>query len=555
MNSDKNKDKIYTFPGTYLEKIPEYSNKKIFSFEDLENIAQINPNLKPIHLEETKESLERKTNKLAAALKQTSRIGTFPEYLDGISEEEKERIFENSLGKGHNAAADLITLTISYIAPRIFTLYLTTFEYGVSMLQKSTRRIEHNGYFVPRAFLQEKELTEEYESIIKKIDEDYNLLLRGYNEEQRKKHREDAIYIQPLSLLTTDVLELDLRALWQIFLESGIKSNSKGDKIIDDNTIRDAIFEYTSKTFDLLRDFDIKLVRNWNTNYNILQYYPSGSLFLRDTIFFSKAKSKFSDLEFLLANSENKENFVLDYSSPILNIGEDNIFNKIIETLKTGNLFEKKHILDILKTINFKVVRNMDLSLLHQETRHRSIHKEYEPLHVAAMKALIEIERVEEWLHQYNFKSVLDLNKNNFKKFLKDTNIEFYFRIPREFKLNCDETYSDEKFEKAKIVIDDYFKLMKFWEKLHFITPKTANIVLPHGLKVLVIENIDGYNLIKLSAERLCYTAKKEMQEQTEKLRDAISDKNFNMAQLMQPKCYWLGKCPDAVRDCPKKAF
>ena len=524
--------KIYTFPGTLVEKIePYFKDKNLFTLEELEQLGEKDESLRPITIHETENFSDKngykKLQELSAALKQTSRIGTYNQYVEELREEDVERILENSLGKGHNAAADLITERISLIAPRIFTLWLTTFERGVSLLQKSTRRIEHNAYFIPKEFSKNERIMKEYSSIIAVINEDYNKLLECFDEEERKKYREDAMYIQPLSLLTSLTADISLRAFWQMFLESGITSNSKGEKIINDRGGLDAIFEYSSKIFDVLQKNKL-LVRKWNTNYDQLQHFPSGSLFLPE----NGATEKLEEI-LLRAYGAHTETpirnvirnaVVLEISDP-LHVIENYGTEKIIETLKSKENKLKKNMYDVLKTINVKVLRVVDLSLLHQETRHRTVPKQYEPLVCAAKRAAAKI--------------AVNKNLDSAKLF----------------------TYPEALKGKAEIFAKDYEMLLNFWNKLineYNTDPMSANIVLPHGLKVFVYENFDGYNLIKLSGERLCATAKKEMQYLTQELVNKISEiprYGKEISELMKQKCFYLQKCSDQVKDCPKKAF
>jgi len=552
-DSEKGSEIIYTFPGTLLKKTKPSTdtNFSILSLEELEEIGDKNKDLKPINIHETNESIEEKIKQLSAALKQTSRIGTYNQYLNTLYSDQEnmlnevERILDNSLGKGHNAAADLITLRTSFIAPRIFTLWLTTFERGISLLQKSTRRIEHNGYFIPRVFSENKKIEEEYSLIIQKINEDYNKLLEGYDEEQRKKLREDAMYIQPLSLLSTLTADISLRAFWQMFLESGIESNSKAEKIVKNEDSLSSILEYTSRIFDNLKEKSDFLVKKWNTNYDQLQYYPSGGFLSSkdeitddiEEILNQKFFNPFSDLNYRFESPSNT--LVLDFSDPLKVIERFGI-DKIIKVLKSKNDNEIKKMFDILKTVNLKVIRAMDLSLLHQETRHRTIPKEYEPLVYAAERALEHIKFVESIGNKYH-----EYVKSNEEYFENNS----YFNYPKAFK--------DKK--RIEIVAKDYAMLLNFWEKLvkeYNLKPEIANIVLPHGLKLLVVENIDFYNLVKLSSERLCATAKREMQSLTENLRNMIEVQvGKDISLLLQPKCYYLRKCPDQIQNCQKKLF
>lgn len=94
------------------------------------------------------------------------------------------------------------------------------------------------------------------------------------------------------------------------------------------------------------------------------------------------------------------------------------------------------------------------------------------------------------------------------------------------------------------------------------IPKEDADVVVPHGLIVYVSAIEDAWNLSKLSGERMCATAKVDMQVWMNKLKRAIFDyENKNnlshfMSSLMVPKCASLGYCPEhRESSCNKSSF
>jgi len=83
------------------------------------------------------------------------------------------------------------------------------------------------------------------------------------------------------------------------------------------------------------------------------------------------------------------------------------------------------------------------------------------------------------------------------------------------------------------------------------IPAEDARFVLPNAYCAKVDMSINYHSLLDLCKERLCSKAQWEIQELVGKLRSAVNEISPKLAGYMQPKCYWLGKCPEA-KSCGK---
>ncbi len=543
---------IITFLGYYFKKIHKKMGKEepvVLTLDELIDFGRENSDFKVLevsplllsHLPDGLDPWEKIFFPLVAALKQTSLAKTYHAYLNDLLNSDDPdkvskaiKVLENSLGAGHNAAADLIQFQVSGIFPRIFTIFTYLGEYGVRGLQKSTRRVEHDSYLIPSS-ITTPELKNEYIDLMKKVQGVFNGVLNkaGDDKDRRKELRELAMYVQPLSLLTTNDFQASLRALWSLFVESGITSNSKGDllKIEPEDGVDDynsILFDYSSIIFKELRKISYLLVRKWSTNYNPMKLWPRTSFF----------STKNEDLERIINENINtlrqKSVVVLSHNDPLryTKLSNDELD---IKSLVSNSM-------DNLKMGGVDLLVFTDLSLLHELIRHRTVRKQIEPLVVAADRTLNRMKNMGE---NYDYK-------------------DFYFpKIVRENK---------DLLDKFKLT---YKELLLFYEKLvnEGVPKQDAVIVLPHGLKVTMWLKVDFWNLVNLSGERMCYTAKSSIRTLFDRIKESIKEyesrvgiNNF-MSSLMHPKCYYLGKCPDVKSSiknglvkngkiiCPRKDF
>ena len=545
------KKRIFTFMSSSLKKT-KFDGKISLTLEELFELSKTEPDLKPLSLEamtqlidtevlakirelliESNEHSSYQNNALGlstvlmlvAALRQTSASSPYKSYVRRIlSKVEKidntknrleelynllDKTLENSIGRGHNAAVDLVQFDISEIAPRAVTLYQTFYEMGVKMLQKSTRRVEHDTYLIPKTL---EYARGDIENFLRSNLEDFNKLLSraGDDINERKKLRQDAMYIQPLLLLTTNFVGFSLRSAWQMMLEAGVKSDKQGNLIIDKSLeVPTIIRDYAVMLFNTLRSVDPRFVKLWKTNYKQNQFWPSNSFYFSNR-----------DLEKLIEERTNfKDDFVvLGHSNPFNWTSED--IPNLLKCIKGDD----KEVLNNLKLMNIKYLMRVDLSLLHQLTRHRTLRKQVEPLRYAVKRAITNV-----------------LENNDFSD----------FHIPVLLKKEQD--LFKKNYRNALLLIK---------ELLDKNYPENDVILLvPHGLKVYTLMEEDGWNVYKTNADRLCMTAKPDIRVLMGEKKKAFERYELEngiaplFSSLMIPKCAYIGECPDGITNCPKSSY
>ena len=533
--------RIITFPGTYINKIRPAARSNFLTMDDLTEIGTEEYTLRPVSLEgdfmpytplsqkdegfDNTFTLEDKILiLLVAALKQTSLSGSFGRYKKKLIElgkkdkaklkEELTRVLGNSLGRSHNALADLIDFSFSFIAPRYLTLFSASFERGVKMLQKSTRRVEHDAYLIPKYVAENHVAGKKFIDTLLGVQDDFNNILNSAgNKKERINLREDAMYIQSLALLTSDYISASLRGWWQFLLESGISADEDANMIITDNVgVPSDMKKYSVEIFNRLKNISPLFVKKWKTNYTKSQLFPSANLFSNEN----------TKLEELINTVGNKDFLVLNYNNPFGFTQGDIV--KTIEAVREGD----ESMLSNLKMTSVTYLIRMDLSLLHEFLRHRTIPKEVESLSSAVNRAYAHLKEDRE-----------DFND---------------FHIPAKL---SSLGYGD-------MIKEDYRKLIFLSKELvdSGIPAYDANIVVPHGLKVYLLVTEDAWNLVKLSGERMCSTAKKEMQIMMDLMKRVIRDYEINhnlspfLSELMMPKCAYIGSCPEnRAETCNKSVF
>lgn len=79
--------------------------------------------------------------------------------------------------------------------------------------------------------------------------------------------------------------------------------------------------------------------------------------------------------------------------------------------------------------------------------------------------------------------------------------------------------------------------------------PEDARFILPNACTSTISMSINYHALLDLAKERLCTRAQWEIRLLVEELRNKIAEVSPTLAEYLQPKCYWLGRCPE-VKPC-----
>lgn len=77
------------------------------------------------------------------------------------------------------------------------------------------------------------------------------------------------------------------------------------------------------------------------------------------------------------------------------------------------------------------------------------------------------------------------------------------------------------------------------------IPAEDARFVLPNACTTIIYMSANYHALLDLSKERLCGRAQWEIQELMNLVKNEIAKVSPKLANHMQPKCHWLGKCPE----------
>ncbi len=538
--------KVRTFLGYYLDKIRPNNNNTFSTFEGLKKIGKEDRTLNPVSLvgiylptddsfkktgsiDDVFDTEDKIFTPLVSALKQTSLSGSFDKYLVDLinmhikdkpkSKQELEKIISHSLGRSHNALMDLVGISISFNAlTRESTLLLASFERGINMLQKSTRRVEHGTYLIPESINNNLTARKLFKETISKVQRNFNEILDSAgSKKERISLREEAMYIQPLALVTSDYVTASWRGWLQFLMEVGVSADENGNMIIDYSSgVSSDARKLGVEVFNKLKEISPWLVKKWSTNYTKSQFYPSAGLF------FNKKNKKLEDL---IGKAGGKDFLIGGYNNPLGFTEEDILY--VLDAISEGD----EPTLANLKMTDVSYLAKMDLSLLHEFLRHRTIQRISESIYHAADEA---------------YKHLMESDSMN------DKFRDFY--IPSKLRKS--------KYE--NLVKDSYKELMELRQNLIKlgIPEGDANVVIPHGLIVHVLAREDAWNLSKLSGERMCATAKFDMQVWMDKLKRGIFNyENKNnlghfMSSLMVPKCASLGYCPEhRENSCNKRSF
>jgi len=85
-----------------------------------------------------------------------------------------------------------------------------------------------------------------------------------------------------------------------------------------------------------------------------------------------------------------------------------------------------------------------------------------------------------------------------------------------------------------------------------FGVPKEdARYILPGACTANIHMSINYHALLDLASQRLCQKAQWEIRELLEKLKAAVTEVSPKLGGYLQPKCHWLGRCPEK-KSCGK---
>ncbi len=83
------------------------------------------------------------------------------------------------------------------------------------------------------------------------------------------------------------------------------------------------------------------------------------------------------------------------------------------------------------------------------------------------------------------------------------------------------------------------------------VPTEDARFVLPNACCSSIHVSINYHALIDLAKERLCSRAQWEIRELVGRMKDAVKEVSPKLAGYLQPKCYWLQRCPE-IKSCGK---
>lgn len=86
------------------------------------------------------------------------------------------------------------------------------------------------------------------------------------------------------------------------------------------------------------------------------------------------------------------------------------------------------------------------------------------------------------------------------------------------------------------------------------VPAEDARYILPNACNSSIHMSINYHALLDLAKERLCSRAQWEIRELIKKVREEVARVSPRLAGYMQPKCYWLGRCPEK-NSCGKVRF
>lgn len=250
------------------------------------------------------------------------------EILKADYKKRKEKIFEETSGRGHGAVLDESGFVFSIDnLTRASTLFLCTPEYGSHLQQSLRRATAERGFYLPK--------TLENTSAKKLMQKQFKL----YTEMQTGGvPSEDARFILPLFTKTT------IQTLWDARELMHLDFMSKREGVPEE--IKDTV----SQMVYLAKIIAPELMKDRGTNYEPLSWFPSSQLFATS----NKTLDNLIDKNSSLA--------LLDYSKIPMSESE---IKKAVEERDEAELANLKH-------YHFTFLAPMSLASFHQATRQRT---------------------------------------------------------------------------------------------------------------------------------------------------------------------------------------
>jgi thymidylate synthase (FAD) len=247
----------------------------------------------------------------------------------------KEKIFEETAGRGHGAVLDQAVFTFSIDnLTRASTLFLCGPQYAAH-LQQSLRRAtaERSFYFDKNSGgTKAKELMDRQFQLYTKMQEE------GIPSE-------DARFILPLSTKTAIQTTLDSRELMHLY------SMAEGKGVPDE--VKDTV----KKMYERASEIAPRLMKDRKTNFEVLSWFPSSQLF-------SRGENKL----FKFKGFERTE--LADYSNLVISA----------ESIKDAIINRDEAVLSGLKHVHFTFIAPMSIATFHQMTRQRTLDQAVESL-------------------------------------------------------------------------------------------------------------------------------------------------------------------------------
>jgi len=256
-------------------------------------------------------------------------------------ENRKENIFKETSGRGHGAVLDQSAFLFSIDnLTRASTLFLCEPEYA-SHLQQSLRvATAERGFYLP------PNLDSEAERLMKKQFRLYETM------QNNEIPPEDARFILPLYTKTTIQSLWDSRELMHL------------DSMSQRAGVPSEVRETVQQMMNLTREIAPHLMKNRETNYEILSWFPSSQLFAKENKTIENLISTHSDFAFLC------------YSG--IDMSEESI-KKAVEKRNEAELANLKH-------FHFTFIAPMSLACFHQATRQRTWNQSVQSLESAVRK-------------------------------------------------------------------------------------------------------------------------------------------------------------------------
>tara|TARA_Y100000034_G_scaffold44576_1_gene54743 strand:- start:34616 stop:35884 length:1269 start_codon:yes stop_codon:yes gene_type:complete len=274
---------------------------------------------------------------------------SFPSSKDEIFRKPDKTTLKYSIAKGHLAAMEFVTLYCRSYIPRLWTLMLACSSH-ISMLQESTRSVEHHDYYLPQEL-------HKFPEIVKKIDKKFKTSFDLYKKAIDKgMQKQDAMYCLPLYTLTGDSFKLNLRELYHL-------------KLVYPNIITE-MYDWCIRKLSLTEritpgfDFDIKtwLEKRKAVN-NITRYDPC-------PIIVSDEDPKNYEKYFNKIKSQN-DTKLSNCSGPFKSKEIEFMAKRLHDPVYAGILKTKT-------SIRFDFA--CDLSVLHELLRHRTLDRNLLPI-------------------------------------------------------------------------------------------------------------------------------------------------------------------------------